>query len=56
MSKSGQEFVAKTQGTYYTQYALMKRLGIPLSKEQEDFQKELERRYPPVVKGGHSVT
>lgn len=49
MSKSGQEFVAKTQGTAFTLYSAMKEMGIPLSKEQEEFQKELEKRYPPVV-------
>jgi len=49
MSKSGNAFVARTQGTQFTLYAVMKALGIPLSKGQEDFQGHLERHYPPVV-------
>lgn len=49
MSKSGQAFVAKTQGTRFTLYSVCKALGIPLTEEQEKFQRELERRYPPVV-------
>jgi hypothetical protein len=47
MSKSGQLFVAATEGSQNTLYALMKRMGIPLSKEQEAFQQKLERMYPP---------
>jgi len=49
MSKSGQEFVARTQGTQFTLYTVCKVLGIPLSKEQEEFQAYLESKYPPVV-------
>lgn len=49
MSKSGQAFVARTEGTQFTLYSVCRALGIPLSKEQEEFQKELERRYPPIV-------
>lgn len=49
MSKSGQTFVAATEGTQFTLYAMCRALGIPLSKEQEEFQAELERKYPPVV-------
>ena len=49
MSKSGQAFIAATQGSNRTMYAVMKRLGIPLSKEQEQFQAYLERAYPEVV-------
>ena len=45
MSKSGQAFIAKTQGTQFTLYAVMKRLGLPLSKEQEEFQARLEEKY-----------
>lgn len=50
MSKSGQAFVAKTQGHRFTLYAVCKALGIPLTKEQEEFQAYLERTYPAVVK------
>lgn len=49
MSKSGQAFVAATEGSQSTMYAVMKKLGIPLSKEQEEFQAKLERLYPPKV-------
>lgn len=49
MSKSGQAFVAATEGTQFTLYAMAKAMGIPLSKEQEEFQAYLEKRYPPVV-------
>lgn len=48
MSKSGQLFIAQTQGTEFTLYATMQKLGIPLSKEQQEFQKKLERKYPRV--------
>lgn len=50
MSRSGNAFIAETKGTNHTLYAMCKRLGIPLSKSQEEFQRELERRYPPEVK------
>jgi len=49
MSKSGQAFVAATQGHQFTLYAMCKALGIPLTKEQEEFQAYLERTYPAVV-------
>lgn len=49
MSKSGQAFVAATEGTQFTLYAVCKAMGIPLSKEQEEFQAYLERTYPAVV-------
>ena len=49
MSKSGQAFVAATEGTAFTLYALCRAMGIPLSKEQEEFQAYLERTYPAVV-------
>ena len=60
MSKSGQAFVAATEGHKFTMYAMMRLMGIPLSKEQEEFQAYLERTYPavvinltkPVIKGG----
>ena len=54
MSKSGQAFVAKTQGTRFTLYSAMRALGIPLTPEQQDFQDYLERTYPPVVKEEYS--
>ena len=49
MSKSGQVFVAATKGHQFTMYAMMKRMGIPLTKEQAKFQAYLERTYPAVV-------
>lgn len=49
MSKSGQAFVAATEGHRFTMYAMMKAMGLPLSKEQEEFQAYLERTYPAVV-------
>ncbi len=49
MSKSGQAFVAATEGHQFTMYAMMKAMGIPLSKEQEEFQSYLERTHPAVV-------
>lgn len=45
MSKSGNEFIARTQGTQFTLYAVCKALGIPLTKEQEKFQNYLEKKY-----------
>lgn len=48
MSKSGQLFIAQTQGTEFTLYAVMKKLGIPLSKEQQEFQEKLEKQYPRI--------
>ena len=50
MSKSGNEFIARTEGTQFTLYSAMKMLGIPLTEEQEKFQKYLEGKYPVVVK------
>lgn len=50
MSKSGQAFIASTQGHSFTLYAMMRLLGIPLSEEQEKFQQYLEQKYPAVVK------
>ena len=52
MSKSGQAFVAATDGSQFTMYAMMKAMGLPLTKEQEEFQAYLERTYPPVQKKG----
>lgn len=49
MSKSGQAFVASTEGHQFTLYAMMRMMGIPLSEEQEKFQAHLERTYPAVV-------
>lgn len=49
MSKSGQAFVAATQGHQFTMYSMMRMMGIPLSEEQEKFQAYLERTYPAVV-------
>jgi len=52
MSRSGNEFIAATQGTQFTLYAVCRAMGITLTKEQEAFQEHLERKYPPVVEGG----
>jgi hypothetical protein len=49
MGKSSNTFIAATEGASFTMYSMMKALGIPLSKEQEEFQTYLERTYPAVV-------
>ena len=49
MGKSGQAFVAATEGTQFTLYAVCRAMGITLTEEQEKFQAYLESRYPPVV-------
>ncbi len=49
MSKSGQVFVAATEGHIFTLYAVMRAMGIPLTEEQEKFQAYLERTYPAVI-------
>ena len=49
MSKSGQAFVAKTEGHQFTLYSMMRMMGIPLTKEQEEFQSYLEKTYPAIV-------
>lgn len=49
MSKSGQAFIAATQGHQFTLYAACKAMGMPLSEEQEKFQAYLERTYPAIV-------
>ena len=45
MSRLGNEFIAKTQGTQSTLYAMCRAMGIPLTKEQEEFQRRLEEKY-----------
>ena len=49
MSRSGQAFVAATEGHQFTMYAMMRMTGIPLSEEQEKFQAYLEKTYPAIV-------
>ena len=49
MSKSGQAFIAATNGHQFTLYAIMRKMGIPLTKGQEECQAYLERTYPAVV-------
>jgi len=49
MSRSGQAFVAATEGHQFTMYAVMRAMGLPLTEEQEKFQAYLERTYPAVV-------
>tara|TARA_Y100000310_G_C20090413_1_gene537981 strand:+ start:51 stop:215 length:165 start_codon:yes stop_codon:yes gene_type:complete len=51
MSRSGSEFIARTEGHSFTLYAVCKAMGIPLSKDQEEFQAYLERTYPAVIEG-----
>lgn len=55
MSKSGQAFVAKTEGAQFTMYAVMRAMGLPLTPEQEKFQAYLERTYPAVAKREEEV-
>lgn len=52
MGKSGQAYIAATQGHSFTLYAVCKAMGIPLSKEQEEFQAHLERTYPAIIEEG----
>lgn len=49
MSYSGQMFVASTEGSQMTLYAAMRRMGIPLSPEQERCQNMLEKMYPAYI-------
>ena len=49
MSRSSNLFIAQTQGFGFTMYAVMRALGLPLTKEQEEFQSYLERKYSTVV-------
>ena len=51
MGKSGQAYIAATQGTSFTLYAAARAMGKTLSPEQEEFQAYLEAHYPPVVEG-----
>jgi len=45
MSRSGNEYIAATQGPEFTLYAAMKRMGIPLTEGQAEYQAELEEKY-----------
>ena len=47
MSRSGNLFIAQTEGTQFTMYAVMRKMGLPLTEEQEKFQAYLESKYPP---------
>ena len=49
MSRSGQAFIAATEGHQFTMYAVMRAMGLPLTEEQEKFQAYLERTYPAIV-------
>jgi len=49
MSRSGQAFIAATDGHQFTMYAVMRAMGLPLTEEQEKFQAYLERTYPAIV-------
>ncbi|MBA7567281.1 hypothetical protein ES708_08990 [subsurface metagenome] len=46
MGRSGQEFIAATEGSQFTLYAACEAMGIPLTEEQKKFQRYLERKYP----------
>jgi len=48
MSRSGQAFVAATEGASRTMYAMMIMMGIPLTEEQAKFQAYLESKYPAI--------
>lgn len=50
MGRMKQEWIAKTQGTVFTMYAVMEALGLPLSPEQAKFQRYLECRYPRIIR------
>ena len=50
MSQSEQLFVAQTKGTEFTLYAVMKKMGIPLTRRQAELQAYLESKYLPVAK------
>jgi len=45
MSKSGQWFIAVTQGPQFTLYSTMKKMGLPLTERQEELQKQFEEKY-----------
>ena len=49
MSRSEQAFTAATEGTEFTMYAMMRKMGIPLSLEQEKFQTYLESMHPAII-------
>ena len=49
MGRSGQAFIAATQGPQFTMYAVMRAMGLPLTEEQEKFQTYLEETYPANV-------
>jgi len=46
MSRSGNWYIAETQGPQFTLYAAMRKLGIPLTPSQEACQSQLEKMYP----------
>uniref|UniRef100_A0A6M3LXD1 Uncharacterized protein n=1 Tax=viral metagenome TaxID=1070528 RepID=A0A6M3LXD1_9ZZZZ len=45
MSRSGNAFIAQTQGAQFTLYAAMRAMGIPLTESQEKCQEYLEKKY-----------
>jgi len=45
MSRSGQWFIAATLGPEYTLYAALRKMGLPLTSEQERCQDYLEKTY-----------
>ena len=47
MGRAKQEWIARTEGPEFTLYAVCRALGIPLGKQQAEFQDYLERRYRP---------
>jgi len=46
MSRSGNWFIASTQGADCTLYAAMRKMGVPLTPSQEACQSQLEKMYP----------
>ena len=49
MSRSGNAYIAATQGTQFTLYAVMRSMGLHITPDQAEFQAYLEANYPPVV-------
>ena len=45
MSRSGNWYIAATQGPEHTLYAAMRAMGIPLTESQEKLQRYLEEKY-----------
>ena len=46
MGKSGQWYIARQYGADHTLYAACEALGLPLTPDQEAFQRHLEKMFP----------